>query len=202
MTLMTRSVIVVPAAAVAAGLIFLGMVWLVATDDVSIGPDRPHIPDVTYTPPPIIDTPPDEIEKPTPPVVNTPKTTMPPPTSNNHVPIGNGTPTANLPPTIGIPTQMSSTLLPMVTVAPVYPERAKRRGIEGYVDVVFDVDARGRTFNCRILEARTATGGETNVFNRAACAAVEQFRFRVPTRNGEAQISTNQRKRFTFDLND
>ena len=202
MTLLTRSVIVLPAAVIFSGLAFLFMVWLVAYDEVNPLPPRMPLPEFVVHTKPIIDVIPVEVTKPLPPPaipVTQPPTVVGP--RDPSISTGVRT-TAITPPAVSPPSQLSSTLLPMVTVAASYPARALQRGIEGHVDVEFDVDSMGRAVNCRVLEAKTINGGDTNVFNRAACAAVEQFRYRVPTANDSAQGATNQRTRFTFDLND
>lgn len=202
MTLLTRSVIVLPAAVIFSGLAFLSMVWLVAYDEVNPLPPRTPLPEFVVHTKPIIDVIPVEVTKPLPPPT-TPLT--PPPTVVGPLDPGIQKSVRNRtisPPTVTPPSQLSSTLLPMVTVAASYPARALQRGIEGYVDVEFDVDSMGRAVNCRVLEAKTINGTNTNAFNRAACSAVEQFRYRVPTVNDRPQGASNQRTRFTFDLND
>lgn len=56
--------------------------------------------------------------------------------------------------------------------APKYPQRAKRRGLSGYVDVAFDITPDGRTDAIEIL------GGEpAGVFEKSATRAIRQWQF-------------------------
>jgi TonB family protein len=57
-------------------------------------------------------------------------------------------------------------------VKPVYPQRALERGIEGWVDLEFTVQADGTTNNITIAGA-----SHENYFRREAVAAVEQWKF-------------------------
>lgn len=57
-------------------------------------------------------------------------------------------------------------------IAPAYPRRAQRRGLNGYVDVAFDINPDGRTDAIEIL------GGEnTDIFGESASDAVRKWRF-------------------------
>jgi len=57
-------------------------------------------------------------------------------------------------------------------VAPEYPRGAERRGIEGSVRISYSVSASGEVVNAEVVEA-TPPG----VFDRAALAAVEAWRY-------------------------
>ena len=63
-------------------------------------------------------------------------------------------------------------LVPLIKVAPSYPERARLNGLEGYVVVEFNVNADGRVEQSRVVSARPQ-----RVFNQAALAAVRRWRF-------------------------
>ncbi|NRA43010.1 MAG: energy transducer TonB, partial [Pseudomonadales bacterium] len=71
--------------------------------------------------------------------------------------------------------------LPIVKVAPQYPRRAAQRGIEGYVVVEFDVTKLGTVANARVVES-----DPPNIFNRAAIAAAEKFKYKPKMENGKA----------------
>lgn len=58
------------------------------------------------------------------------------------------------------------------TPAPEYPRGAERRGIEGRVVLTFSVEADGSVSSAEIIESTPA-----GVFDRAAMAAVESWRF-------------------------
>ncbi|MDH4573047.1 energy transducer TonB [Salinicola acroporae] len=65
-------------------------------------------------------------------------------------------------------------LQPTSRVNPTYPMRARRRGMEGYVEVSFIIQPDGRvdTGSLRVIDADPA-----NVFDRAVEEAVSQWRF-------------------------
>ena len=56
--------------------------------------------------------------------------------------------------------------------APEYPRGAERRGIEGSVTISFSVEADGS-----VADAEVTASTPEGVFDRAALAAVEQWRF-------------------------
>ena len=57
-------------------------------------------------------------------------------------------------------------------VAPEYPRGAERRGIEGSVRIAYSIDADGNVVNAQIVEA-----SPEGVFDRAALAAIENWRY-------------------------
>jgi periplasmic protein TonB len=70
-------------------------------------------------------------------------------------------------------TQASSTQLnPMYTVKPRYPNKARRKGIEGYVAVVFDVSVIGTVENIRVESAKPR-----NVFEQYAIKAIKTWKY-------------------------
>jgi protein TonB len=74
--------------------------------------------------------------------------------------------------------------------APVYPTRARARGIEGWVDVAFTVDAAGRVTGARVISAAPA-----GAFAEAALDAVRRWRYAPPP----APQDANVRLRFRLD---
>lgn len=56
--------------------------------------------------------------------------------------------------------------------APEYPRGAERRGIEGSVRIEYSIAASGEVVNARVVEAEPA-----GVFDRAALAAIESWRY-------------------------
>lgn len=70
---------------------------------------------------------------------------------------------------------------PTVQLPPHYPHSARQAGIEGQVEVEFTVTVDGRVVDVRILDARPP-----DLFNSAARAAVERWRFEPALRRGEA----------------
>jgi TonB family protein len=65
-------------------------------------------------------------------------------------------------------------------VSPTYPDAARKRGIEGWVELAFTVQTNGTVDS---VEVRNASPAE--VFDDAAMRAVRQWRFEPVVRNGE-----------------
>jgi len=76
-----------------------------------------------------------------------------------------------------------------------YPSGALRRGIEGYVDVMFDVTEFGGTDNIEVLAALPE-----GVFEGAAIKAVSSWRFRPKTVDDKPVRFEGMRKRVRFEM--
>ncbi len=85
-------------------------------------------------------------------------------------------------------------LVAVIKPQPVYPSRATVQGLEGYVDVEFDVTAAGTVVNPRVIASSHA------VFEKAALDAALRFRFRARVVDGVPQPSYGLRNRFTFRM--
>ncbi len=90
--------------------------------------------------------------------------------------------------------------MPIVKVAPQYPRIAIVRGIEGFATVEYTVTETGRTRNVTIIEAITTDGTPTSVFDRAAIAAAEQFKYQPRVQDGVAVEVHGVKNRFVFEL--
>ncbi|MDX1588291.1 MAG: energy transducer TonB [Oleiphilaceae bacterium] len=88
-----------------------------------------------------------------------------------------------------------SDYLPIVKVEPVYPQRALRRGIEGYVVVEFTVTERGNVENPRVVEA-----DPEGVFDQAAMDAARKFKYRPKSVNGEPVEVAGVRNIIRFEM--
>lgn len=86
-------------------------------------------------------------------------------------------------------------LTPFIRVSPRYPRRALERGIEGFVDVNFDITAFGGTSNIRVVNAQPE-----GTFNSAALKAVRKWKYKPQIIDGEPQAAFNQRERIRFRL--
>ena len=86
-------------------------------------------------------------------------------------------------------------LINILKVKPQYPPAAAVKGLEGLVIVEFDVNAAGTVENVVIVESTD------RVFNRAAVAAVTQFKYKPKIVNGVPQGARGIRQKFRFDLN-
>jgi len=85
-------------------------------------------------------------------------------------------------------------VIPLNEVLPVYPDSARRRGIEGYVKLAFTITAEGRVENVRVLES-----SPTRVFDREARRAALRWRF-APRREGGQLVAREAVKKLEFRL--
>jgi TonB family protein len=78
------------------------------------------------------------------------------------------------------------------TVQPVYPESARKRGVEGWVELAFTVMPNGTVEDVEVRNASPA-----DVFDDAAVRAIRGWRFKPVERNGE-RISQRAMVRLRF----
>ena len=90
--------------------------------------------------------------------------------------------------------QPDGPLISIVRVQPNYPAAAEVRGLEGWVDVRFDVTVDGRVVNVEVI------GSSSSLFESAAINAAQRFRFRAPVVNGLPQVATAIEYRFRFEM--
>ena len=95
---------------------------------------------------------------------------------------------ALLPPSIGIP-------LPIVKVAPIYPDSAARRGLEGWVLLKFTVTETGAVRDPVVLESEPGT-----TFDRAAMKAVLKFKYKSRVEGGKPVEVPGVEHLITFKL--
>jgi protein TonB len=79
-------------------------------------------------------------------------------------------------------------------IEPSYPEAARQRRIQGWVEIEIDVGADGSVAAARIVDASPSA-----IFNAAALRAVSRWRFDPAQAGGEAQPVTT-RTRINFRL--
>ena len=85
--------------------------------------------------------------------------------------------------------------LPIVKVAPIYPQRAVTRGIEGYVLLEFVVTATGAVRDPVVVEAKPP-----GIFDRSAIEAALKFKYRPKVASGERIEVSGVRNLFKFEL--
>lgn len=85
--------------------------------------------------------------------------------------------------------------MPFIKVQPNYPTSASSRGIEGYVDVMFDVAPTGATENIRIINAVPST-----IFNSSVIQAIKRWKYKPRMVNDTPVKSYDVRERITFEL--
>jgi protein TonB len=85
--------------------------------------------------------------------------------------------------------------LPIVKVAPLYPESAAERGIEGYVLLEFTVTETGATADPHVIESQPS-----GIFDDAAKKAVLKFKYKPRVENGRPVRVEHVRHVITFKL--
>ncbi|WP_163932435.1 energy transducer TonB [Paraferrimonas sp. SM1919] len=86
---------------------------------------------------------------------------------------------------------------PVFRIEPQYPIKALSRGIEGYVDLYFDVDQLGQTHNIRVIAAKPK-----RVFDSAAIKALKKWRYQPQMIEGKPIAQSGLQVRLEFNLND
>ena len=79
---------------------------------------------------------------------------------------------------------------------PTYPRRAVQSGIMGWVRVQFDVSERGEVFNAKVIgncrsTEKKCSNAPGNIFDKAALAAVSQYKFKPQFVDGVAVSVSN-----------
>jgi protein TonB len=87
-------------------------------------------------------------------------------------------------------------LIPLVTIAPMYPRKALMKRQEGYVIVEFTVTRDGTVKNPKILEAKPRS-----VFNQAALRTILRYKFKPVIVDGQPQESQASWK-IVFEIED
>ncbi|MDE1224782.1 energy transducer TonB [Vibrio aestuarianus] len=75
--------------------------------------------------------------------------------------------------------------MPLYRVEPVYPAKALKRGVEGFVTLSFSIDEMGKVTDIKIVEAKPV-----RMFEREAIQAVKKWKYQPQIVDGEA-ISQN-----------
>ncbi|MDE0421556.1 MAG: energy transducer TonB [Gammaproteobacteria bacterium] len=87
--------------------------------------------------------------------------------------------------------------LPIVKVAPVYPQEAITKGIEGHVLVEFAVTEKGKVRDAVVVEA-----DPPGTFDEAALTAVGKFRYKPKVVDGKPVAVEGVRNRISFEISD
>ena len=192
---MRRWLMVVPLAALTTFGLMVLMYKLVFTEAVAVD-DTPYptIDDVTWKKP---DPPVSHIKKPEPPekVIETP--VVPDPTFDEVDPSDIVMPTQEytLPGNDGIGVFDPSMPIAQFLVSPNYPGRALNKGIEGFVELRFDVNKMGATENIVVTRAEPQ-----GYFEKAAISAAERWKYQPKTQGGKAVDYKGMSHRVTFEI--
>ena len=85
--------------------------------------------------------------------------------------------------------------LPIVKVAPQYPRRALKRGLEGDVILEYTVTKQGSVRSPKVLQSSDP------VFNKAAIDSAMRYKYKPRVINGQAQEVPGVRTRIKFRMN-
>jgi protein TonB len=86
--------------------------------------------------------------------------------------------------------------LPIVKVAPIYPNRALTRGIEGYCVVQYTVTKQGTTKDPVVIESQCTS----SLFHRASINAALKFKYKPRIMDGEAVEVPGVQNKFTYEI--
>ena len=86
--------------------------------------------------------------------------------------------------------------LPIVKVAPIYPQRALSRGIEGYCVVQYTVTRQGTIRDPFVIEDQCTS----SLFHRASVQAALKFKYKPRVVDGEAIEVAGVQNKFTYTL--
>ncbi|PHR28451.1 MAG: energy transducer TonB [Desulfotalea sp.] len=77
--------------------------------------------------------------------------------------------------------QLDAPLTPLSRIPPIYPMRARRKGLEGWVRIAFEVDEQGQVGHLQILAAEPS-----GVFDNSVINCVTRWRYKPGTVEGIA----------------
>ena len=86
--------------------------------------------------------------------------------------------------------------LPIVKVAPIYPNRALTRGIEGYCVVQYTVTRQGTTKDPVVIESQCTS----SLFHRASLNAAMKFKYKPRIMDGQAVEVPGVQNKFTYEI--
>lgn len=88
-----------------------------------------------------------------------------------------------------------SDYVPLLKVAPLYPPRAAKRNLEGYVVVEYSISVTGQVLGVKIIESEPP-----DVFDKSAIEAARKFKYKPRKENGETISVKGVKNKFTFRL--
>jgi protein TonB len=86
--------------------------------------------------------------------------------------------------------------LPIVKVAPIYPQRALSRGIEGYCVVQYTVTRQGTIRDPFVVEDQCTS----SLFHRASVNAALKFKYKPRVIDGQAVEVPGVQNKFTYEI--
>jgi protein TonB len=92
-------------------------------------------------------------------------------------------------------TNFSTNIIPLQQIHPIYPPKARRQSIEGWVKVGFIITTEGTVSNVRLIDS-----APPRVFDRAAIKAISRWKFTPQLIAGIPQQRAAEQK-LVFGLN-
>lgn len=89
----------------------------------------------------------------------------------------------------------SGSAIPVFKVAPAYPRRQQSRGVEGFVELMFDITPTGKTENIRVIYAQPE-----GAFERSSIKALARWKYKPAMDDGVAMAQKNQTTRITYEM--
>lgn len=86
--------------------------------------------------------------------------------------------------------------LPIVKVAPIYPQRALARGVEGFCVVQYTVTRNGTIRDPFVIEDQCTS----SMFHRSSIEAALKFKYKPRVLDGEAVEVPGVQNKFTFEI--
>lgn len=86
--------------------------------------------------------------------------------------------------------------LPIVKVAPIYPNRALSRGVEGYCVVQYTVTRQGTTKDPFVVEGQCTS----SMFESASVNAARKFKYKPRVIDGNAVEVSGVQNKFTYEI--
>lgn len=90
---------------------------------------------------------------------------------------------------------VDSDVIPLVRIQPAYPERAKERSIEGWVEIEFTISPRGTVENPQVLAYHPSS-----IFNNSALRAIKRWKYNPKIVNGKPVPRTGVKVHLDFTL--
>ncbi|MDE1329253.1 energy transducer TonB [Vibrio aestuarianus] len=85
--------------------------------------------------------------------------------------------------------------MPLYRVEPVYPAKALKRGVEGFVTLSFSIDEMGKATNIKVVEAKPV-----RMFEREAIQAVTKWKYQPQIVDGQAVSQNGQTVTVEFKI--
>ena len=84
---------------------------------------------------------------------------------------------------------------PILRVSPVYPPRASRRGLEGWVEISFTITSEGTTADVQVIK-----GDPPGIFDRAAVQAIRKWKYKPQRQDGQVSARSDVHVIIKFEL--